>query len=566
MRLNRIDESVADQIMMSVASMSPVALVGTMTAGAILGDKFLKFLRGDELAQMKRKIERDPAAFEFVEDMRADRKFKKLKRIVNKLARDVKKNPDDPEFKTLFKKAAAELNAYVQTEYKRHSKKFKDRYRGTKVGRQAMRQMMGIKEDAQLDEAESLSWNKMKDSEKKELVDLARVSPRAAFMDWKEIPSSMKARLAKYLNQSTKGEYRLVEDQYGPYGGPPDPFAPLEFDPRRYMDDDGDGIPNYDDPDYPRDPRYYPGPHPDDPMYQPMPEPEIPDWMNPNIPGGPYSNPFGVDRPSPGWYDPYFDPYVPVLPSPADPEDPDNPDDPETEPYDPPTEPVIPGTDPSSPFPFGLPFPYRPKSNPFAPGEPFEPEIVGTQTESMKLDKRVVEDQFGPIRPFPGNPFLTPYEPPPEGIERPPLPKPEEPTYPNPFVPYPIDPESIPDYDPYNPPLFDPYGPETEPVIPGTDPKSPFPFGLPYPYPLGRNPFRPGEPFGPILAGTQMESMKLDERAKVPTYVIDRRTKKIVHGPTDTADAKLYLDKQITPRKFMIRQIRGAAKKIGDSV
>ena len=75
---------------------------------------------------MKRKIERDPAAFEFVEDRRAERKFKKLKRIVNKLARDVKKNPDDPEFKTLFKKAAAELNAYVQTEYKKHSKKLSE--------------------------------------------------------------------------------------------------------------------------------------------------------------------------------------------------------------------------------------------------------------------------------------------------------------------------------------------------------------------------------------------------------------------------------------------------------
>ena len=48
--------------------------------------------------------------------------------------------------------------------------------------------------------------------------------------------------------------------------------------------------------------------------------------------------------------------------------------------------------------------------------------------------------------------------------------------------------------------------------------------------------------------------------------VVLMRTKKIVHGPTDTADAKLYLDKQITPRKFMIRQIRGAAKKVGDKV
>ena len=430
MRLNRIDESVADQIMMSVASMSPVALVGTMTAGAILGDKFLKFLRGDELAQMKRKIERDPAAFDFVEDMRADRKFKKLKRIVNKLARDVKKNPDDPEFKTLFKKAAAELNAYFQTEYKKHSKKFKSRYRGTKVGRQAMRQMMGIKEDAQLHEAESLSWNKMKDNEKKELVDLARVSPRAAFMDWNEIPSSMKARLAKYLNQSTKGEYRLVEDKYGPYGGPP----PLEFDPDRYGDHDGDGTPNYDDPDYPRDPRYYPNPHPDN-IPDPDPfdtDPTNPDNYDPADPDSPYSNPFGYKRPAPGFYDPYFDPYVPVLPTPG-----------ATEPLDPPTEPVIPGTDPSSPFPFGLPFPYRPQRPPFAPGEP-----------------------LSPIH----------------------------------------------------------------------------------------------------FAGTQMESMKLDERAKVPTYVIDRKTKKIVHGPTDTADAKLYLDKQITPRKFMIRQIRGAAKKVGDTV
>ena len=53
---------------------------------------------------------------------------------------------------------------------------------------------------------------------------------------------------------------------------------------------------------------------------------------------------------------------------------------------------------------------------------------------------------------------------------------------------------------------------------------------------------------------------------RVPTYVIDRQSKKIVHGPTDTADAKLYMKKQIQPRKFMIRQIRGEAKKVGDTV
>jgi hypothetical protein len=58
--------------------------------------------------------------------------------------------------------------------------------------------------------------------------------------------------------------------------------------------------------------------------------------------------------------------------------------------------------------------------------------------------------------------------------------------------------------------------------------------------------------------------MRLNERSDVLTYVIDRKTKKIVHGPTDTGDAKLYLKKQIQPRKFMIRQIRGAAKKVGE--
>ena len=61
------------------------------------------------------------------------------------------------------------------------------------------------------------------------------------------------------------------------------------------------------------------------------------------------------------------------------------------------------------------------------------------------------------------------------------------------------------------------------------------------------------------------EDVQLDEE-RVPTYVIDRQSKKIVHGPTDTADAKLYLKKQIQPRKFMIRQIRGEAKKVGDTV
>ena len=60
-------------------------------------------------------------------------------------------------------------------------------------------------------------------------------------------------------------------------------------------------------------------------------------------------------------------------------------------------------------------------------------------------------------------------------------------------------------------------------------------------------------------------SMSLDEKQKM-TYVIDRSTKKVVHGPTDVADAKNYMKKQIQPRKFMIRDIRGAATKVGDTV
>lgn len=68
-----------------------------------------------------------------------------------------------------------------------------------------------------------------------------------------------------------------------------------------------------------------------------------------------------------------------------------------------------------------------------------------------------------------------------------------------------------------------------------------------------------------LLVGQPVPLTKdeIDE-SEAMTYVIDRKTKKIVHGPTNTGDAKLYLNKQIQPRKFMIRQIRGAAKKIGD--
>jgi hypothetical protein len=80
--------------------------------------------------------------------------------------------------------------------------------------------------------------------------------------------------------------------------------------------------------------------------------------------------------------------------------------------------------------------------------------------------------------------------------------------------------------------------------------------------------FKTKDLFNAMKKVMKLESLKmrLDERPDVPTYVIDRKTKKIVHGPTDTGDAKLFLKKQVQPRKFFIRQIRGAAKKVGDTV
>jgi cytochrome c551/c552 len=79
--------------------------------------------------------------------------------------------------------------------------------------------------------------------------------------------------------------------------------------------------------------------------------------------------------------------------------------------------------------------------------------------------------------------------------------------------------------------------------------------------------FKTKDLFNAMKKVMKLESLKmsLDEKQKM-TYVIDRKTKKIVLGPTGVADAKRYLEKQIQPRKFMIRDIRGAAKKVGDTV
>ena len=70
-----------------------------------------------------------------------------------------------------------------------------------------------VKEDVQIKEAESLRWTSMKDTEKEELVRLAKVPARVTEMKWKEIPNPLKERLAKYINKSTKGEFALVEER-----------------------------------------------------------------------------------------------------------------------------------------------------------------------------------------------------------------------------------------------------------------------------------------------------------------------------------------------------------------
>jgi len=70
-----------------------------------------------------------------------------------------------------------------------------------------------VKEDVQIKEAESLHWDTMKDTEKEELVRLAKVPARATEMEWKKIPAPIKSKLGKYINKSTKGEFALVEER-----------------------------------------------------------------------------------------------------------------------------------------------------------------------------------------------------------------------------------------------------------------------------------------------------------------------------------------------------------------
>jgi hypothetical protein len=60
-----------------------------------------------------------------------------------------------------------------------------------------------------------------------------------------------------------------------------------------------------------------------------------------------------------------------------------------------------------------------------------------------------------------------------------------------------------------------------------------------------------------INKSTKGEFALVEERSN--TIVVDRKTGKTVYGPTELSDAKRYLEKQIQPKKFVIRQIRGGA-------
>ena len=50
------------------------------------------------------------------------------------------------------------------------------------------------------------------------------------------------------------------------------------------------------------------------------------------------------------------------------------------------------------------------------------------------------------------------------------------------------------------------------------------------------------------------------------TYVIDRKTRKVVLGPVGTGTAKAFIQKQVQPRKFMIRDLKEPTKKVGETI
>ena len=64
-------------------------------------------------------------------------------------------------------------------------------------------------ESVELDEAESIHWNKMKKDERVSLLKDSGLPSSFARDDWKGLDHRAKERMGKYVNKSTKGEYAL---------------------------------------------------------------------------------------------------------------------------------------------------------------------------------------------------------------------------------------------------------------------------------------------------------------------------------------------------------------------
>tara|TARA_E500000305_G_C4007765_1_gene230946 strand:+ start:320 stop:1252 length:933 start_codon:yes stop_codon:yes gene_type:complete len=168
----------------------------------MMGDKIKKL--GDSqgnvtLIAIKEDVQLDEGTMNFLFDspMKAGAFAKRVMR--DKLASEVDRYVDHGK-----RKEVVELITHPNNYEKNDILKLAKQYKGT---------VHSVEEDVQIDEAESLHWDTMKDTEKEELVRLAKVPARATEMEWKKIPAPIKSKLGKYINKSTKGEFALVEER-----------------------------------------------------------------------------------------------------------------------------------------------------------------------------------------------------------------------------------------------------------------------------------------------------------------------------------------------------------------
>jgi len=168
----------------------------------MMGDKIKKL--GDSqgnvtLIAIKEDVQLDEGTMNFLFDspMKAGAFAKRVMR--DKLASEVDRYVDHGK-----RKEVVELITHPNNYEKNDILKLAKQYKGT---------VHSVEEDVRLDEAESLHWDTMKDTEKEELVRLAKVPARATEMEWKKIPAPIKSKLGKYINKSTKGEFALVEER-----------------------------------------------------------------------------------------------------------------------------------------------------------------------------------------------------------------------------------------------------------------------------------------------------------------------------------------------------------------